>query len=207
MQCWPFCWWLAIVLDHYSRRVIGFAVFFSQPTSEKVRQFLGQVVAKVGAAPKYLVSDHGPQFCADGFKDWCKRRGIRQRLGAISKAGSIAVLERTIRSLKDECCRLLAVVSLLRPSFRHELELFMTWYNGARPHTTLAGATPDERYFQRRPACRKPRFETRATWPRASPCASPQTLVKGRPGAKLQVSVDFVAGRRHLPRVTIRRAA
>ena len=25
-QYWPFCWWMAIVLDHYSRRVMGFAV-------------------------------------------------------------------------------------------------------------------------------------------------------------------------------------
>jgi len=25
-QCWPFCWWLAIVIDHYSRRAMGFAV-------------------------------------------------------------------------------------------------------------------------------------------------------------------------------------
>src|SRR5437867_4727008 len=51
-QCWPFCWWLAIVLDHYSRRVLGFAVFKRQPTSEQVRHFLGQVIARVGAAPK-----------------------------------------------------------------------------------------------------------------------------------------------------------
>ena len=28
--CWPFCWWLAVVLDHYSRRVLGFAFFVRQ---------------------------------------------------------------------------------------------------------------------------------------------------------------------------------
>ena len=26
-QCWPFCWWLAVIVDHYSRRALGFAVF------------------------------------------------------------------------------------------------------------------------------------------------------------------------------------
>ena len=98
-----------------------------------VQLSIRHLVAKVGAAPKYLVSDHGPQFCADGFKDWCKRRNIRQRLGAVGKPGSIAVLERMVRTLKDECTRLLAIVSLLRPAFRRELELFIAWYNGARP--------------------------------------------------------------------------
>jgi transposase-like protein len=26
-QVWPFCWWLAVAIDHYSRRVMGFAVY------------------------------------------------------------------------------------------------------------------------------------------------------------------------------------
>ena len=26
-QCWPFCWWVACVVDHFSRRVVGFTVF------------------------------------------------------------------------------------------------------------------------------------------------------------------------------------
>ena len=26
-QRWPFCWWLAVAVDHYSRRLMGFAVF------------------------------------------------------------------------------------------------------------------------------------------------------------------------------------
>jgi hypothetical protein len=71
----------------------------------------------------------------------------------------------------------------------------------------LKGATPDEVYFAQRSACRKPRFEPRPGWPRASPCAKPIVLVKGQPGAKLDVAVEFVSRRRHLPRVSITRAA
>ena len=26
-QCWPVCWWVAVVIDHYSRRVSGIATF------------------------------------------------------------------------------------------------------------------------------------------------------------------------------------
>ena len=58
-QCWPFCWWLGIVLDHYSRRVLGFRLFLRQPTAEQISRFLGQVVARIGTAPRHLVTDRG----------------------------------------------------------------------------------------------------------------------------------------------------
>jgi hypothetical protein len=88
-----------------------------------------------------------------------------------------------------------------------ELNFFILWYNQERPHSTLGGATPDEVYFGRRPPCRAPRFEPRTGWPRASPCAQPQTLVKGQPGIQLCLTVEFVGHRRHLPRVKLTRAA
>jgi transposase InsO family protein len=31
-QVWPFCWWVGVVLDNFSRRVLGFAVFRTQCT-------------------------------------------------------------------------------------------------------------------------------------------------------------------------------
>jgi hypothetical protein len=51
------------------------------------------------------------------------------------------------------------------------LSLWTVWYNGDRPHETLAARTPDEVYFHRPPACRSPRYEPRPRWPRRSPCA------------------------------------
>lgn len=30
---------------------------------------------------------------------------------------------------------------------RRQASLFLDWYNGHRPHTTLGGVTPDEIYF------------------------------------------------------------
>jgi transposase InsO family protein len=207
-QCWPFCWWVAVVLDHYSRRVQGLTVWKSQPTSAQVRQFLGRVIAAVGTAPKYLVTDSGVQFTAAAFTAWCGRYGIRHRKGALGKHGSIAVVERFFRTLKDGCTRLLVVVALRRQTSRNELHHFVRWYNRHRPHMTLDGATPDEVYYGRRPACRAPRGEPRAAWPRASPCARPPTLVKGQPGAELAMVVTFPASRHHhLPRVALRRVA
>ena len=205
-QGWPFCWWVAVAIDHFSRRVVGFAVFTKQPTSIDVRQFLGRAVAQVGAPPDTIICDRGMQFVAEGFKKWGRRRGIRVRYGAVGKQGSIAVVERFIRTMKSEGTQRI-MAALKRRKFRRQLASFITWYNHHRPHTTLGGKTPDEVYFGEFPANRKPRLEPRPNWPRGSPCAKPQTLVAGQPGDAFQLVVAFHDGQRHLPVISLRRAA
>jgi transposase InsO family protein len=128
-QCWPFCWWLALVLDHHSRRALGYALFTAPPTSEQIRRFLGQVMAKVNAAPKYLITDSGSQFVCGAFQRWCRVHGIRQRRGAVGQRGSIAVIERFFGTLKREGTRLLSAVPLQRRPWQRELSWFLAWYN------------------------------------------------------------------------------
>jgi transposase InsO family protein len=203
-QVWPFCWWIAVVEDHFSRRVMGFRVFGKQPTADEVRAFLARTIRKAGAKPKYIICDKGVQFWCNAFKCWCKRRGIRPRFGAIGKHGSIAVIERFIRSLKEEG---LSLVSTHRGTFQQDVASYTEWYNEYRPHARLAGATPNEVYFRQRPANRAPRLEPRPRWPRGSPCAKPQVLIKGQPGVRLELAVAFQSGRKHLPVVTLTRVA
>ena len=92
---------MAITVDHYSGRVMGFAVFDQQPTSVAVRTFLGRAIQRTGATPKHLITDQGKQFRDKSFGRWCRRRGICQRFGAVGKYGSIAIVERLIRSVKN----------------------------------------------------------------------------------------------------------
>ena len=205
-QRWPFCWWVAVAVDHFSRRVMGFAVFEQPPTSAAIAMFLGRVIRKTRATPKHLITDHGKQFISAGFGKWCRRKGIHQRFGAIGKYGSLAVVERLIRSIKDECTRRL-IIPYRRDAFRRELTLFVEWFNGYRPHTWLQVRTPNEIYFGRPPACLAPRFEPRARWPRRSRCAAPQARVRGRCGVRLELHVSFRVDRKHLPVVELRRAA
>jgi transposase InsO family protein len=206
-QQWPFCWWLAVAVDHFSRRAMGVAVFPQQPTSEAVRGFLGRTIARTKKTPKYLICDRGRQFDCQGFRDWCRRKRIKPpRYGAIGKHGSIAVVERFILTLKGLLSCLL-LVPYRREAFLREVEAIRDWYNQHRPHTWLGGRTPEEVYQGRFPAHRRPRFEPRPAWPRGSPCAQPWALIKGRQGARLHVQVTYHGGRKHLPIVTLRRAA
>jgi putative transposase len=206
-QRWPFCWWVAAVVDHFSRRAMGTMRFKQEPTAMQVRDFLNRVCRRAGRWPGHLIADHGPQFTARELQNWCERHGIGLRWGAVGKYGSIAVVERFIRSLKSECTRLLTVVPLAPAAFARELDHFVDWYNADRPHSRFGARTPDEVYFNRFPSCRRPRFEPRARWPRRSPCAEPHALIRGRPGAVVELSVGYHAGRRHLPIVTLERVA
>jgi putative transposase len=205
-QCWPFCWWLAVVIDHYSRRIMGFALFEQLPTSVAVKEFLGSVIRTAGAIPRHLITDQGKQFRDESFRKWCSRRGIRQRFGAVGKYGSIAVIERLMRTIKNECTRRL-LIPYRRDSFQRELTLYSTWYNRERPNEALDGRTPNEAYYFLDAASFAPRFEPRRRWPRGSPCAAPQARIRGRRGLPLKLGVSYLAGRKHLPIIERKQAA
>ncbi len=205
-QSWPFCWWVAVVVDHFARAVVGFAVFVKRPTALQMQRLLDRAIGEVGSAPKYVISDKGTQFWCDSFKNWCQRRGIRPRFGAVQQHGSISVIERFIRSMKNECTRRILVPITLE-AMRRELTFYFAWFNEHRPSQAIGGRTPREAYEGLPPANAESRFEPRITWPRRSSCAAPQTEIRGRRGAKLTLVVGYLEGRKHLPVVELRGAA
>ncbi len=205
-QCWPFCWRVAVVIDHYSRRVMGVTSFKHSPTSRSVQYFLERAMDSTGAKPKFIISDKGQQFWCDLFKDWCDHHGITPRFGAVGQHGSIALIERFILTLKNEGMRII-LVPLRTDAFQLELSCFSNWYNHSRPHSSLHGRAPHEVYHDVLPACQRPRYEPRTRWPRSAPCASPPTPVAGHCGAHIRLNVRYHRHRKHLPIVELRRAA
>jgi hypothetical protein len=100
-----------------------------------------------------------------------------------------------------------APIPLRRATFQPYLVLRFAWYNEHWPHMSLRGRTPNEVYFRKAAAQRRPRLEPRPHWPRGAPCARTRTLVAGQPGCNFTLEVQFHGGRRSLPIVTLRRAA
>ena len=195
-QRWPFCWWVAVVVDQASRGLVGFAAFSAMPSSEHVRALLDRAIRKQGKPPRCVVTDKGRQFTSRSYKRWCQRRGIRRRFGFLGEPNSIAIVERFIRSMKQECFRRLLVPMTLA-AVRQELRWYSSWYNEHRPHTTLDGRTPSE-IFQGR-TWRQRCIETRERWPHQPRSRSP--------GKKIALDVSYLAGRKHLPVIGLRRAA
>ncbi len=132
-----------------------------RPTSLQVCAFLDRAIKRAGSTPRHMITDKGKEFDCRPFKRWCRGRGIRPRFGAVGEHGSIAVIERVIRSMKSECARRV-LVPLRLDAMRHELGCYATWYNEHRPHTALGGCTPLEMWEGISPANEKPRFEPRA---------------------------------------------
>ena len=158
--------------------------------------------SEAGSKPKYIVSDKGPQF-RDHYRGWCASRNIKPRFGAVGQHGSIAVVERFIRTLKTECTRCI-VISLILKRFEAELSLYLTWYNEHRPHSTLHGRTPSEVSDGRIPARDRPPFETRA---RAAPMHRDTPIALFKRATDLRLVVTHLEGRRYLPIVTLKSAA
>jgi putative transposase len=194
-QRWPFAYWVAVIIDHFSRKIVGFAVFNNQPDSLQIRSFLGRTIHTGGQSPKYIISDKGSQFWhatpklkreggCKGYKRWCRRRKIQHRFGAIGKYGSIAIVERMIRSLKSECTRKI-IIPLSQSNMRFELGLYFAWYNEFRPHQGIGGKIPMELFTGI--SRNAPQYDPRKT--------------------KLNLHVAYLHERPHLPIISLERAA
>jgi transposase InsO family protein len=92
-QSWPFCWWVAVVIDHSSRRSLGLAAFKRRPTADEICIVLDEVARRAGRVPKYTVSDQGSEF-GEEYLEWCDDHDVRARFGALGRHGNIAVEER-----------------------------------------------------------------------------------------------------------------
>jgi transposase InsO family protein len=203
-QRWPFCFWVLAVIDHYSRKAMMLRCFRVIPTAAQVTDALDVAIAIGGRAPKYIISDQGAQFRED-YKDWCEICGIRPRFGAIGQHGSIAICERFIRTIKQECARRI-VIPLATKAFEQELLMYALWYNEHRPHQSLLGRTPNEVYEERFAARDKPPLEVRRMPKSENPgtaCVEPIIEIAPR----LRLVVKHFEGRKHLPIVELERAA
>ena len=202
-QCWPFGFHLAVVLDHYSRSVVAWKLYCNAPSAQALCGLLSKACDAVGRAPKYIVSDQGPQF-REEYRGWCDDHEVVPRFGAIGQSGSIAVLERFFHALKEEMLRRLLIVPRRFAAMQRELTSYMFWYNQHRPSSALGGRTPAEVRDGGLAASERPRWETRVRYPLArGRTARLVRRVKGR----LELVVDRVDGRDHLPVVSLREAA
>ena len=137
---------IAAVIDVFSRMPLATRVLFTEPSAHAIAELFREAVERFGA-PRHFVSDQGSQFTAYTFRYLLKDLDVRQRFGAIGKTGSIALIERLWRSLKD-----LSGVRVFKPLVLEDLErrvgLSLTYYSFFRPHQGLGGATPAEVYYR-----------------------------------------------------------
>lgn len=164
---------LVAVLDLFSRFPLAFRVFHKEPTAEEILGVLDLAMRRYGR-PRHFVSDQGSQFTAEVFRETLDALSISRRFGAIGQYGSIAIIERFWRTLKE-----LLGVRLWPPLSADHLEartrLALMYYSALRPHQGLGGATPAEIYFDEEPAIKSAKPPPRKSEV-ASPCEEPLPL-------------------------------
>ena len=94
--------------------------------------------------PEVFNSDQGSQFTSLRFTGMLQEAGVRISMDGRGRWMDNVFIERLWRSLKYECIYLHAFET--GSELRAGLAKWIGYYNARRPHSSLAGHTPDEAY-------------------------------------------------------------
>ncbi len=133
--------YLAIVLDLYSRRVVGWA-FSGQPNSELSSRALQLAVQhRRPAQPLLFHTDQGVQYSSDQFQRSLRMHGITASMSRRGNCLDNAVTERFFRSLKTE--RVNTRQYKTRQEAMEDIADYIEpFYNRIRRHSTLGNLSP-----------------------------------------------------------------
>lgn len=100
--------------------------------------------------PRWLVSDKDPVLRSDRVQRFLTAHGVLRRYGTVGRKGSIALIERTWRSMKEDYVRHVFLHCPIR-TLETRLRRWQCWHNAHRPHQGVGQRTPDNVYYRRRP--------------------------------------------------------
>ena len=136
--------YLAVVLDLFSRKVVGWAMSDSLAT-ELVSEALRQAIESRRPVGKNLLhhSDRGCQYTSDAYQQTLRTLGIECSMSRTGECYDNAVMERFFWSLKHEWTKheMFDDLEAARLSVFKYIE---TFYNPVRLHQTLGYKSPDQ---------------------------------------------------------------
>lgn len=140
VPAWTGFLYLAVVLDSFSRRVVGWAMethWRTELVLAALNMALGQ--RRPGAAIHH--SDHGTQYTSIAFGPRCREAGVRRSMGSSGdcfdnamRASFLATLECELlerRSFKTQVAARMAIFDFIEG-----------WYNPHRRHSALGYQSP-----------------------------------------------------------------
>ncbi len=137
---WSGFLYLAMVLDVYSRRIVGWAME-SHLRTELILSALNMAIAQRRPDSVIHHSDHGCQYTSYAFGKRCREAGVMPSMGTVGDAYDNAMAESFFASLEREV--------LDRRRFKSQAEAKMAifewiegWYNPYRRHSSLGYRSP-----------------------------------------------------------------
>lgn len=143
--------WVMVVLDQYTRRIVGFAVHRGTLDGMAVCRLFVTATARSGGHPYWLSTDNDPLFT-------CQRWGANLRVLDIAEIKTVPYvplshpfIERLIGTVRRELLDHVPFWSAR--DLQRKLAEYQTYYNAHRAHYVLHGWPPEFR-DHRRPAPR-----------------------------------------------------
>ena len=135
--------YLVAVMDWASRKVLSWRVSNTMEADFCI-EALEEALERFGN-PEIFNTDQGSQFTSPQFTGVLRAAGVRISMDGRGRWMDNVFIERLWRSLKYECIyiNVFETGSALRAGLRE----WIGYYNTGRPHSALAGRTPDEAYW------------------------------------------------------------
>jgi putative transposase len=137
---WAGFLYLAVVLDAFSRRIVGWSMANHLRTSlvlDALDMVLGQ------RRPKHVIqhSDQGSQYTSIAFGARCRQADVRPSMGSVGDAYDNALCESFFATLECELldrCRFTSHAEARMAVF----EFIEAWYNPRRRHSAIGYLSP-----------------------------------------------------------------
>jgi putative transposase len=128
------------IVDDFTRECVAIEVDRSLP-GLRVTRVLDRLHAAIGL-PQTIVVDNGPEFAGRTLDAWAYARGVTLRFIRPGKPIENAYVESFNGKFRDECLNEHWFVSLA--DAKAVIEDWRLDYNTVRPHSSLAGRTPNQ---------------------------------------------------------------
>ena len=132
--------YLAIVMDLYSRRIVGWQIQSRMTTDLVSRALIKAYNLRQPTAGLIFHSDRGSQYTSQRFQSLLASYGIRPSMGSVGACWDNAVVERFFGSLKHDW--ILKIHQPTREHMKKDVTAYMKYYNTQRLHTANGDLSP-----------------------------------------------------------------
>src|SRR5215510_73249 len=132
-------YWVLVVMDQYTRRIIGFGIQAGIVDGLALCRMFTQAI-RGQRVSKYLSSDHDPLYRSHQWQANLRVLGVTEIKTVPYVPLSHPFVERLIGTIRRECLDQLLFWTAV--DLEAKLLAFKTYYNGYRAHASLRGQTP-----------------------------------------------------------------
>lgn len=135
--------YLAVVMDLYTREILGWSMSWSLETSVILRA-MDMAIRKVGLEAQIIFhSDRGSQYASEAYRKFLKSKSVKPSMSRRGNCYDNAYVESWFSSLKKEW--------IYRSQYSNAIELrslvfeyIEIWYNKKRKHSSLGYVSPEK---------------------------------------------------------------